>query len=74
MLLNPQSAFFKEKTKNPNSYINKIKHTDLKKIEKVIAEGFFIETEYFLGIKRTEIFQSDESSLAGLYIINGTKK
>ncbi len=74
MLLNPQSEFFKEKIKNPDSYINKIKHTDLKKIEKAITEYFSIKTEYFLGIRGTEIFQSRDSNLASLYIIKGTKK
>ncbi|MCD6393282.1 MAG: class I SAM-dependent methyltransferase [Planctomycetes bacterium] len=74
MLLNPQSEFFKEKTKNPSSYVNKIKHVDLKKIQKSILGYFSIETEYFLGIKKTEIFQSRDSKLASLYIIKGIKK
>jgi len=74
MLLNPQSEFFKEKIKNPDSYINKIKHINLKEIEKVIAEYFFIKTEYFLGIKGESIFQSQDDNLASLYIIKGTKR
>jgi len=74
MLLNPQSEFFKEKTRNPDSYVNKIKHTDLKKIERAVLEYFSIKTEYFLGIKEAEIFQSRDSNLASLYIINGIKK
>ena len=73
MLLNPQSEFFKEKTKNQNSYINKIKHIDLKKIEIAISEFFSIKTEYFLGIKETDIFPSRNSDLASIYIIKGTK-
>ncbi len=74
MLLNPQSEFFKEKIKNPDSYINKIKHIDLKKIENAISEFFSIKTEYFLGIKGTEIFQSSDTNLAILYIIQGIKR
>jgi len=74
MLLNPQSEFFKEKTKNPDSYINKIKHTDLKGIERAVAKYFSIKTEFFLGIKGTEIFQSRNSNAASLYVIKGTKK
>ncbi|MBN1786917.1 MAG: class I SAM-dependent methyltransferase [Sedimentisphaerales bacterium] len=73
MLLNPQSGFFKERIKKPDSYVNRIKHTDLKEIEKVIAGYFFVETEYFLGIKGTQIFQSEDIDLASLYIIKGTK-
>ena len=74
MLLNPQSEFFKEKTKNPDSYVNKIKHKDLKEIENIITDYFSVQTEYFLGIKETEIFQSRDSNLASLYIIKGVKK
>lgn len=74
MLLNPESEFFKGKVRNPPSYVNKIKHTDLKDIERTIAEYFSIRTEYFLGIKGTEIFQTQDRNLAGLYVINGKKK
>jgi len=74
MLLNPQSVFFKEKIKKPNSYVNKIKHTDLKEVEKAALEYFSVKTEYFLGIKGTEIFQSRDFNTASLYIIKGLKK
>jgi len=74
MLLNPQSEFFKEKTQNPGSYINKIKHTDLREIERIIAAYFSVKTEYFLGIKGAEIFQSRDSNIAALYVIKGIKK
>jgi len=74
MLLNPQSEFFKEKTKKPDSYINRIKHTDLKEIERTIDEYFAVKAEYFLGIKGAQIFQSRDSNLASLYVIKGTKK
>ncbi len=74
MLLNPESEFFKEKTKKLDSYVNKIKHTDLKEIEGAVAKYFSIKTEYFLGIKETEIFQSRNSNAASLYVIKGTKK
>jgi ubiquinone/menaquinone biosynthesis C-methylase UbiE len=73
MLLNPESEFFKEKTQNPDSYINKIKHINLREIEGAVAKYFSVKTEYFLGIKGTEIFQSRDSNLASLYIIKGTK-
>jgi len=74
MLLNPESEFFKEKTQNPDSYINKIKHINLREIEGAVAKYFFVKTEYFLGIKGTEIFQSRDSNAASLYVIKGTKK
>ncbi len=73
MLLNPQSQFFKEKASNPASYVNKIKHTDLGEIERTIAEYFFVQTEFFLGIKGQEIFESRQPNLASLYVIKGKK-
>lgn len=74
MLLNPESEFFMERAQNPASYINKIKHRDLKEIEGAIAECFSIKGEFFLGIKGGEVFESRDSRLAGLYVVKGTKK
>ena len=74
MLLNPQSQFFKEKNNNPASYVNRIKHTNLKEIERVIAEHFSVKTGYFLGIKGSEIFESRNPNLASLYVIKGKTK
>ena len=74
MLLNPESEFFKEKMKNPDSYINRIRYINLKEIEKTVAEYFSIKTEYYLGIKGTKTFQSSDPDLASLYIIKGIKK
>ena len=74
MLLNPVSEFFKEKAGNPASYVNKIRHIGLKDIERTIAEYFSIQTEYFLGIKGAEIFQTQDPRLASLYVIKGKKK
>lgn len=74
MLLNPESEFFKEKIENPDSYVNRIKHKNLIKIEEVIAVYFSIKTEYLLGIKETEIFPSRDPNLASLYVIKGIKR
>jgi len=71
MLLNPESEFFKQRTRNPASYMNKIRHTDLSEIERTVAEHFPIETEYFLGIEGTKVFQSEDSNVASLYVIKG---
>ncbi|MBN2181156.1 MAG: class I SAM-dependent methyltransferase [Sedimentisphaerales bacterium] len=73
MLLNTESDFFKSKRSNPASYVNKIRHTNLKEIEKTISGYFSVQTEYFLGIEDEEIFQSSDSSLAGLYVVKGKK-
>ncbi|KPJ66064.1 MAG: hypothetical protein AMJ43_09305 [Coxiella sp. DG_40] len=74
MLLNPQSQFFKEKTNNPASYVNRIKHTDLREIERTIAEYFSFKTEFFLAIKDQQVFESQNPDIASLYVIKGKKK
>jgi len=74
MLLNPHSAFFKEKVQDPASYLRKIRHTSLEEIESAIAEHFHIQTEYFMGVKDGNIFESQETAEASLYVIRGTQK
>jgi ubiquinone/menaquinone biosynthesis C-methylase UbiE len=74
MLLNPQSRFYKEKVSNPASYVSRIKRTDLKELERTIAEYFSIQTEFFLGIRGRQILESRQPDLAALYVIKGKKK
>jgi ubiquinone/menaquinone biosynthesis C-methylase UbiE len=74
MLLNPQSAFYKEKAQDPTSYVRKIRHTNLEEIESAIAEHFHIQTEYFMGVRDGNIFKSRETTEASLYVIRGTRK
>jgi len=74
MLLNTKSKFFREKIKDPDSYVNRIRHTNQKEIEEVIRRYFLVETEYFLGIQNAEVYPSREQTQAGLYIIKGIKK
>ena len=74
MLLNPESGFFKERTRNPSSYVNKIRHRNLQEIEAEVAKYFSVRTEYFLGIEGMTLFQSRDSQCASLYIIKGTRK
>ncbi|GAB4348244.1 MAG: hypothetical protein Kow0099_30710 [Candidatus Abyssubacteria bacterium] len=75
MLLNPQSDFFREKTRDPASYVNKIKHTNMPEMEKVISEIFRIEkTEYYLGIRGRELFETTDPTQASLYCIKAKKR
>jgi ubiquinone/menaquinone biosynthesis C-methylase UbiE len=74
MVLNPQSVFYKEKTRDPASYVRKIRHTNLEEIERAIAEHFHIQTEYFMGVRDGNIFQSQTADEASLYVIRGTRK
>jgi ubiquinone/menaquinone biosynthesis C-methylase UbiE len=74
MLLNPQSTFFKDRSRDPGSYVSKIRHTDLKAMEDVITERFAVRTEYFLGVKDNKVFESTNAADAALYIILGKKQ
>ena len=74
LLLNPESYFFKKKFKNPASYISKIRHTNVPEIEDEIAKYFTVQTEYFLGIRNEEIFESRDPDVASLYVIKAQKK
>ena len=74
MLLNTKSRFFNENIKDPESYMNNIKHKDFDIVTKAIEKYFSIQTEYYLGIKGQKIFPSNDHLLASLFIIQGTKK
>jgi len=74
MLLNPQSDFFKKRRLEPDSYINLIRHTNLNEMEKVIEELFTVQTEYILGVRGENIFESKAPNEAALYVIIGKKR
>ena len=74
MLLNPESVFFRERSREPGSYVSKIKHTDQKAIEDAIASRFAVDTEYFLCIHGNEVSAAANETDAALYIILGTKR
>jgi ubiquinone/menaquinone biosynthesis C-methylase UbiE len=74
MLLNTESQYFDEQTADPESYMRRIKHTDLGEMAR-LAEGHFnISAEYYLGITGEKIFESDDRRLASLYIISGLRR
>jgi len=74
MLLNPASTFFKERFRDPSSYVSKIKHTDQKAIEDAVARSFTVHSEYFLCVDGNEVSAAAKESDASLYIILGTKR
>lgn len=73
MSLNPESAFYMSRTANPNSYMRRIKHTDLKDIEASLMEKFSVESEFFLGIKDNTVFESGDPRDAALFVIRGSR-
>lgn len=73
MLLNPDSDFFKDRLREPDSYVNLIKHKSLMNMEDVVKEFYTVQTEYILGVKGDRVFKSNIPSEAALYAIVGTK-
>jgi hypothetical protein len=55
LLLNPESLFFKERSRDPDSYVSRIRHTDLKAIEYAVAKDFEIHTEHYLHINGSNV-------------------
>ncbi len=73
MLLNPESAFFKAMRKDPASYVQWIRHTDLNDLEKEAGRHFVLLSEYFLGIRGEEIFESQKPDESALKVLTGRK-
>jgi len=74
LLLNPQSSFCADRMRNPDSYIRRIRHTDLRAIEDLIAQDYDLHGEYFLGVKDDVMFESRQPHEACLYAVRGTLK
>lgn len=74
MLLNPASAFFQEKLRDCRSYMRRIRHSNLEEIEAAITREFTVQTEYFLGVNGSIVFESRDPARAALYIIQGVGK
>jgi SAM-dependent methyltransferase len=74
MLLNPESSFFKERRRRPDSYVSRIRHQDFGEMKKAMRGCFSIEkAEYFLGITGDKIFGSTDQAYAALYVLIGVK-
>lgn len=74
LLLNTESAFIKDKLRDPDSYMSKIRHTDVREIETAAAKQYHLHGEYALGVKDGSLFASRDAAEAALYVIHGTPK
>ena len=74
MMLNPESEYFHEHFQRTDSYFRRIKHTDLREVEKSIARFYHItKEEYFLGIKGQQVFDTSDKRYASLHVLVGKK-
>lgn len=74
MLLNTDSVYFEQMTEDKDSYMNKIKHKNISRVENALRDHFMISGEYYLGIDGEKIFDSNDPKRAALYVIKGIKK
>ncbi len=73
MVLNPDSSYFKAQARRKDAYFRRIRHADVKKIEKDIRRLFRARGKYALGIKGTDVFESGRKAHAALFIVKGIK-
>ena len=73
LLLNPASVFFSERYADSESYVRKLKHTDLAAIEKAASELFETSGEYYLGVDGDRLFESNSPTEAALFILTCVK-
>lgn len=71
LLLNPAAPFVRQRLVRPDSHMRHLRHLDLTEIEQTIAERFSVQTEYFLGVTGTTIFDCRTATEAVLYVIKG---
>ncbi len=71
MLLNTRSDFFKDRMRRSSSYVRKIRHRDLDRIEAELSRRYHVRGEYSLGVRGERIFTSRDPAKAALYILRG---
>ncbi|MBN1440262.1 MAG: class I SAM-dependent methyltransferase [Anaerolineales bacterium] len=74
MLLNPDSAYFKQKSRSSDSYVSKIRHTDLKAIARAAEEHFAVRAEYFMSLQGGDLTASPAGAESILYVVFGEKR
>ena len=74
MVLNQESDYFKAHYSKRDSYFRRIRHKNPVEMDDYIAQHFYVQSHYFLGIDAEKIFDTKDERYASLFIIKGTKK
>ena len=74
LMLNPQSAYFKEHYSKEGDYFKTIKHMEYSSIVDYASKLFELHTEYFLGINQGDVFESNDAHTAAIFVINGVHR
>jgi ubiquinone/menaquinone biosynthesis C-methylase UbiE len=74
MMVNPHSDYFRENVQRPGDYFQRIQHTPAEIRENVARFYAIRKEEFFLGIQGQRVFETDDETLASLYVLVGSKK
>lgn len=74
LILNPESEYFKNEILKPGDYFNRMKHLDVWSIKNFTSTFYSItKSEYFLGIKNRDVFDTSDKKYASIFSIVGIK-
>jgi ubiquinone/menaquinone biosynthesis C-methylase UbiE len=74
LILNPESEYFKNEILKPGDYFNRMKHLDVRSIKNFTSTFYSItKSEYFLGIKNRDVFDTSDKKYASIFSIVGIK-
>lgn len=74
MVLNSESEYFKNEILKPGDYFNRMKHLDVQAIKNFTSTFYsIIKSEYFLGIKGHDVFDTVDKKYASIFSIVGIR-
>jgi ubiquinone/menaquinone biosynthesis C-methylase UbiE len=72
MVLNPESEYFTNEILKPGDYFNRMKHLDVQLIKNFTSIFYSdMNSEYFLGIRDHEVFDTSDKKYASMFSIIG---
>lgn len=73
LLLDPDSGFYRSKMADPDSYVRRIRHTDVEALERSMRRSFRVEREHYLGVRGEEVWGPARPPDSALIVLIGTK-
>jgi len=74
LILNPESEYFQSEILKPGDYFNRMKHLDVQAIKNFTSTFYSnVKSEYLLGIKNRDVFDTADMKFASIFSIIGQK-
>jgi malonyl-CoA O-methyltransferase len=74
LILNPESEYFQSEILKSGDYFNRMKHLDVQSIKNFASTFYSItKSEYFLGIKNRDVFNTSDKKYASIFSIAGIR-